>query len=83
MLFQLKRNTRDYVTPPDHFYFTDFERHHAEIAAYHLDKILGFNRVPPTVGRTFHITKDIWEKADLELAKTFFYSPANNTVLQL
>jgi hypothetical protein len=35
----------------------------AEIAAYHVDKILGFNRVPPTVGRLFDITKDLWEKA--------------------
>ena len=50
------------------------------IAAYHVDKIIGFNRVPPTVGRIFDITKDFWEKADTELGKTFFYSPANNTV---
>jgi len=32
------RVPRDYITPPDHFYFVDFERHHAEIAAYHVDK---------------------------------------------
>ena len=36
--------------------------------------------MPPTVGRIFDITKDFWEKADTELGKTFFYSPANNTV---
>lgn len=69
---------REYETPPDHFYFVDFERHHAEIAAFHVDKLLGFNRVPPTVGRVFNMTSDLWEKAESELAKTFFYSPAGN-----
>ena len=67
------RKARDYETPPDHFYFSDFERHHAEIAAYHVDKVLGLNRVPPTVGRLFDVTKDFWEKADAELAKTVFF----------
>jgi hypothetical protein len=78
--FISKRTPRDYITPDDHFYFVDFERHHAEIAAYHVDRILGFNRVPPTVGRLFDITKDLWEKAEPDLEKTFFYSPVNNTV---
>ena len=37
--------------------------------------MLGFNRVPPTVGRLFNMTTDLWQKAETELAKTFFYSP--------
>jgi hypothetical protein len=57
----------------------DFERHHAEIAAFHLDKLLGFYRVPPTVGRVFNMTADLWEKAEDELARTFFFSPGGNT----
>lgn len=69
---------RDYETPPDHFYFVDFERHHAEIAAFHVDRLLGFNRVPPTVGRVFNMTTELWEKADEDLGKTFFFSPAGN-----
>jgi extracellular serine/threonine protein kinase FAM20C len=41
--------------------------------------VLGFFRVPPTVGRLFNISADLWQKADTELAKTFFFSPAGNT----
>ncbi|CAF2967910.1 unnamed protein product [Rotaria sp. Silwood2] len=78
-LFKPYRVPRNYQTLPDHFYFSDVERHHAEIAAFHLDKILGFYRVPPLIGRLIDITRDIREKATEELAKTFFISPANNT----
>ncbi|CAF1436612.1 unnamed protein product, partial [Adineta ricciae] len=78
-LFKPYRVPRNYQTLPDHFYFSDIERHHAEIAAFHLDKILGFYRVPPLIGRLVHITRDIHERATEDLAKTFFVSPANNT----
>ena len=43
---------------------------------------MGFNRVPPTAGRVFDMTKEIMQKADTVLTETFFYSPANNTVCQ-
>ncbi len=70
---------RTYITPPDHFYFSDLERHHAEIASFHVDKLLNFYRAPPTVGRVLDLTRDIWHKANHPLANTFFYSPAGNT----
>jgi len=70
---------RNYETLSDHFYFVDIERHHAEIAAFHVDMLLNFYRCPPTVGRIFDMTNEIWKNSDRSLAKTFFYSPAGNT----
>ncbi|XP_076309112.1 extracellular serine/threonine protein CG31145-like isoform X2 [Tachypleus tridentatus] len=77
-LFKPMRFPRDKETEPDHFYFVDFERHNSEIAAFHLDRILGFRRAPPVVGRNLNITSEIYELAETDLLKTFFISPANN-----
>ncbi|RMC03150.1 hypothetical protein DUI87_20344 [Hirundo rustica rustica] len=78
-LFKPIKQTRDQETPIDFFYFSDFERHNAEIAAFHLDRILDFRRIPPVSGRLVNITKEIWDiTTDKKLAKTFFISPAGN-----
>ncbi|XP_042558630.1 pseudokinase FAM20A isoform X1 [Dipodomys spectabilis] len=78
-MFKPMRQQRDEETPPDFFYFIDFQRHNAEIAAFHLDRILDFRRVPPTVGRLVNVTKEILEVTKNEILQSvFFVSPANN-----
>ncbi|MCP9266473.1 Extracellular serine/threonine protein kinase FAM20C [Dirofilaria immitis] len=74
-VFKPMRFGRDYESDPNHFYFSDFERHNAEIATFHMDKILGFRRAIPTVGRIVNLTSDLRNKAEKRLAKTFFISP--------
>uniref|UniRef100_A0A671SVL1 Extracellular serine/threonine protein kinase FAM20C-like n=1 Tax=Sinocyclocheilus anshuiensis TaxID=1608454 RepID=A0A671SVL1_9TELE len=78
-LFKPMKQTREQETPPDFFYFSDFERHNAEIAAFHLDRILDFRRVPPVAGRLVNMTQEIRDVTrDKKLWRTFFVSPANN-----
>ncbi|XP_059816224.1 extracellular serine/threonine protein kinase FAM20C-like, partial [Hypanus sabinus] len=75
-LFKPLKQTRDEETSPDLFYFSDFERHNAEIAAFHLDRILGFRRIPPVSGRHVNVVEDIKElTTDDRLERTFFISP--------
>lgn len=72
------RFAREVETIPDHYYFSDYERHHAEIAAFHLDWVMGFYRVPPTAGRTINMTSEILNVAEKNLRRKFFKSPVGN-----
>uniref|UniRef100_A0AAY4A9I8 FAM20 C-terminal domain-containing protein n=2 Tax=Denticeps clupeoides TaxID=299321 RepID=A0AAY4A9I8_9TELE len=79
-LFKPMKQERNEETNHNLYYFSDFERHNAEIAAYHLDRILGFRRIPPVVGRLIDMVKEIKDiTTDRKLARTFFTSPVGNT----
>ncbi|XP_070779358.1 extracellular serine/threonine protein kinase FAM20C-like [Enoplosus armatus] len=78
-LLKPMKQSRDAETDVNLFYFSDFERHNAEIAAFHLDRVLGFNRIPPVVGRLLNVTAEIREiTTDRRLSRTFFTSPVGN-----
>uniref|UniRef100_A0A7N8YEH4 Family with sequence similarity 20 member C, like n=1 Tax=Mastacembelus armatus TaxID=205130 RepID=A0A7N8YEH4_9TELE len=78
-LLKPMKQPRDAETNENLFYFSDFERHNAEIAAFHLDRLLGFNRIPPVVGRLINVTTEIREvTTDHRLSSTFFTSPVGN-----
>ncbi|XP_052765556.1 extracellular serine/threonine protein CG31145-like [Mya arenaria] len=77
-VFKPMRWGRDHETLPNHYYFNDYERHNAEIAAFHLDRVLGFYRVPPVTGRIVNMTSEIFLLAEKALRKTFYVSPIGN-----
>uniref|UniRef100_A0A8C9VWW5 FAM20A golgi associated secretory pathway pseudokinase n=1 Tax=Scleropages formosus TaxID=113540 RepID=A0A8C9VWW5_SCLFO len=78
-MFKPMRQARDQETPEDCFYFVDLQRHNAEIAAFHLDRILDFRRVPPVAGKLVNVTEEIlYTTHNEELRSVFFTSPAGN-----
>ncbi|XP_022080840.1 extracellular serine/threonine protein kinase FAM20C-like [Acanthaster planci] len=60
------RLPRDYVYKYDHEepFWLDPERHNAEIASFHLDRLLGFRRVPPCSGRHVNLKEEILKMTD-------------------
>ncbi|XP_077406170.1 pseudokinase FAM20A [Vanacampus margaritifer] len=79
-MFKPMRQQRDEETPDDVFFFVDVQRHNAEIAAFHLDRILDFRRVPPVVGRFLNLTGEVLQMTrNDDLRAVFFTSPAINT----
>ncbi|CAJ1054105.1 extracellular serine/threonine protein kinase FAM20C [Xyrichtys novacula] len=78
-MFKPMKQERDEETNYNLYYFSDFERHNAEVSAFHLDRILGYRRIPPVVGRLVDVVKEIKDvTTDRKLARTFFNSPVGN-----
>ncbi|XP_053710122.1 pseudokinase FAM20A [Synchiropus splendidus] len=79
-MFKPMRQQREDQTPEDVFYFVDLQRHNAEIAAFHLDRVLDFRRVPPVTGRRLNLTGEVLNVThNDDLRAVFFTSPVNNT----
>lgn len=72
------RNPREYERPRDLWYFHHKESHVGEIAAFHLDRVLGFWRVPPCVGRVLKVSRDVQPFADPATNRSIYRSPIGN-----
>lgn len=70
VVFKPMRYTRDHIITGK--IYDGFDRHNAEIAAFHLDRLLGFYRAPPVVGRRVDLLNEIKPNAESRLLKTFF-----------
>ena len=68
---QTKRYERDEVLGPNSW--DGFDRHNAEIVAFHLDRILNFRRAPMTVGRKIHFGLEM-DNVAVDRLKTTFQS---------
>ena len=75
VVFKPKWYSRDHVITGKPYDGTD--RHNGEIAAFHLGRILGFNRSPLVVGRTVDLETEIKPLAEGRLLNTFFYKDGN------
>jgi hypothetical protein len=79
VLFKPKRQPRHLETDENLQPFYDVERHTAEISAFHLDRILGFRRVPPSTGRIINLAKDLRRLGSAPVTGQMFISRAGNT----
>ncbi|ELK37151.1 glycosaminoglycan xylosylkinase isoform X2 [Myotis myotis] len=76
VVFKPKRYNRDYVVEGEPY--AGYDRHNAEVAAFHLDRILGFRRAPLVVGRFVNLRTEIKPVATEQLLSTFL-TVGNNT----
>lgn len=76
VVFKPKRYSRDYVVDGEPY--AGYDRHNAEVAAFHLDRILGFRRAPLVVGRFVNLQTEIKPVATDSLLSTFL-KVGNNT----
>ncbi|KAK7003452.1 Extracellular serine/threonine protein kinase fam20c [Biomphalaria glabrata] len=78
-IFKVQRTPKDQEVHPDLFFIREMERPNAEVAAFYLDRLLGFYRAPPIVSRSLNITRDIVPFGDKRtIVDTVHRSPAGN-----
>ncbi|KAH9502555.1 Extracellular serine/threonine protein kinase fam20c [Bulinus truncatus] len=77
-IYKVMRTPRDQDVSPNLFWIREFERPHAEIATFYLDKCLGFYQVPPIVSRVLNITRDIEPVCEPVIKRTIHISPGGN-----
>ena len=68
VVFKPKRFERDDIIPGE--VWDGFDRHNAEVAGFHLDKLLNFRRAPIVVGRMLNMMEEIEPVASERLRKT-------------
>ncbi|KAG2461943.1 glycosaminoglycan xylosylkinase [Polypterus senegalus] len=76
VVFKPKRYPRDYVVEGEPY--AGYDRHNAEVAAFHLDRILGFRRAPLVVGRFVNLRTEIKAVASEQLLGTFLMQGNNS-----
>lgn len=69
-VFKPKWYARDYLVTGEPYAGRD--RHNAEVAAFHLNRLLNFSRVPIVTGRTIDLKTEIKPVAAQRLTETFF-----------
>ncbi|MGH0157535.1 UNVERIFIED_CONTAM: hypothetical protein FKN15_044800 [Acipenser sinensis] len=69
VVFKPRRYSRDHVVEGEPY--AGYDRHNAEVAAFHLDRILGFRRAPLVVGRFMNLRTEIKPVATDQLLSTF------------
>lgn len=75
-VFKPKAYDRDFImvgTP-----YAGKDRHNAEIAAFHLNRIIGLNRVPLVVGREVDLESHLRPVAHKKLLNTYYYENGNS-----
>lgn len=58
--------------------YSGYDRHNAEIAAFHLSGILGFRRAPPVAGRRVNLSQEVIPVTEPKLRETFFVENGND-----
>lgn len=77
-----RRAPIDASESPNTFYFSEWERHNAEVVAYHLDRLLGLRRTSPSAGRRIDLVEDVRKRCNSSrLQGTFYRSPAGSVCM--